>query len=174
MFGCCICAPNLSAAKVPDEYDVKLVYLYNFTKFINWPDEAFANQDSPFSICIFGKSLNGNAVKALEEKKTRNRTIEIVNLTATEDISRCQILFLTKAVNYPAVAKIAKDIKTSTLVVGETAGFARHSGEIGFVIDERNRVRIEVNLDRANEKNISFRAQLLEIARKIYRDGEGL
>ena len=28
----------------PDEYQVKAAFLYNFAKFVEWPEEAFQNQ----------------------------------------------------------------------------------------------------------------------------------
>ena len=46
-------APDTDPKKL--EYKVKAAYLYNFTKFVKWPDEAFdPSPDSPLNICILG------------------------------------------------------------------------------------------------------------------------
>jgi len=35
-------------------YEVKAAFLYNFTKFITWPEEAFTGESDPFIIGILG------------------------------------------------------------------------------------------------------------------------
>ena len=34
------------------EYEVKAAFLYNFAKFVEWPDTAFAGPDAPIVFCI--------------------------------------------------------------------------------------------------------------------------
>lgn len=120
-----------------------------------------------------GIELTDDTTLALEKKRTRNRPVKITQLQPEAEISLCQVLFITKSVRRSVVSEIAKQRDEPVLVVGETPGFAKHNGEIGFVIDDRNRVRIEVNLSRSQVKSIELRAQLLEIARKIYRTTGG-
>src|ERR1700678_991606 len=36
------------------EYPVKLVFLYNFTKFIEWPPGSYRSAGAPLAICIVG------------------------------------------------------------------------------------------------------------------------
>src|SRR5437762_8045378 len=42
------------SARAESEYDVKAAFLFKFTKFVEWPDAAFAGPDSPFVIGIVG------------------------------------------------------------------------------------------------------------------------
>ena len=44
-------APALPA---PSEYQVKAVFLYNFSRFVEWPASAFAGPDAPFVVGVFG------------------------------------------------------------------------------------------------------------------------
>ena len=46
-------APAPAAAQRSDssEAPVKAAFLYNFTKFVEWPDAAFAQPSSPFVVC---------------------------------------------------------------------------------------------------------------------------
>jgi hypothetical protein len=159
-------------ANVPGEYDVKIVYLYNFTKFVSWPDSAFVSQDAPLNICILGELPSPDVTNSLQDKKSRNRNISVTLLPRQYNNEQCHILFITKSVDYALSRKIVRELTSPTLVVGETAGFAKNDGIIGFVLDDRHRVRIEVNLINARQQNINIRAQLLEIARKVYRDEE--
>lgn len=160
-------------AAVPGEYDVKIVYLYNFTKFVSWPDSAFASDDAPLNICIMGELPSEESTRTLHDRKSRSRAINVRLLNQHSSSQDCHILFITQSVDYAVSRKIVRELKSPTLVVGETSGFAKNDGTIGFVLDDRRRVRIEVNLVNAKSQDITIRAQLLEIARKVYRDQEG-
>ncbi len=166
-------ASSVPQANVPGEYDVKIVYLYNFTKFVSWPDSAFASETAPLNICIMGDLPSTESAHTLEDKKSRNRNIAVRLLSPHGSGQDCHILFITKSVDYALSRKVVRELKTPTLIVGETTGFAKSDGTIGFVLDERRRVRIEVNLVNAKGQDLTIRAQLLEIARKVYRDQEG-
>jgi len=37
------------------EYDVKAAFLLNFTKFVDWPSNVFADATSPLVVCIVGR-----------------------------------------------------------------------------------------------------------------------
>ena len=37
------------------EYTVKLAFLYNFTKFIEWPTGSYRDPTAPHTICIVGR-----------------------------------------------------------------------------------------------------------------------
>jgi len=154
----------------PDEYTLKLVYLYNFTKFIRWDDNE---TDAPFNICIVGKLPSVSTLEKLSNKKSQNRPVHAIHLGSVDESDSCHILFLTKSASEHEVEKLARRPHDNTLVVGETNQFPREYGDVGFVIDEENHVRIEINLDHTQNKKLSIRAPLLEVARKIYRTDNG-
>src|SRR5262245_52584440 len=51
-------SPGASAAL--SEHRVKAVFLFNFSKFVEWPPSAFAAADAPFVIGVFGRDPFGN------------------------------------------------------------------------------------------------------------------
>lgn len=156
----------------PDEYTLKLVYLYNFTKYINWPQPAQDEADTPFTICIIGNMPATDALKLLEQKRSKNRAIATRRLEISSKPDSCHILFITKSISQSNVKKILASPLPNTITVGESNDFAEQGGDIGFVIDDANHIRIEINLQNTQNKKVSIRAPLLEIARKVYREGE--
>src|ERR1700722_10108529 len=50
----------LAQQSKPAEYQVKAVYLYNFSKFVEWP--ATAEKQNSFAICILGHDPFGPAL----------------------------------------------------------------------------------------------------------------
>ena len=96
---CLLFVPGLGAAAPhPDEYTLKLVYLYNFTKFINWPAPQSSATPQPFNICIVGQLPNPEPLKKLETKRSKNRPIATKRLSVNNDSSACHILFITQSV----------------------------------------------------------------------------
>ncbi len=163
-------AALLLGNSAPTEYEVKLVYLYNFTKFVNWPESAFATANAPVNICVMGFQDNTKLGGLLNGKKAKARPIELKLLEKLPENDICHILFITNSFGRTQTQQIIKQIRTPTLLVGESADFAKHLGIIGFVTDDNRRIRIEINLNHAEANNLTIRAQLLEIARVIYRD----
>ncbi|RKZ42302.1 MAG: hypothetical protein DRQ49_02320 [Gammaproteobacteria bacterium] len=54
-----LCGWNSSQADLPvaKEYQIKSVFLYNFSYFIKWPETVFSSNDAPFHFCILGEDL---------------------------------------------------------------------------------------------------------------------
>lgn len=61
--------PARAAAAEPLEYQVKAAFLLNFTKFVQWPASAFADENSPVAICILGEDPFGNTLDEMVREK---------------------------------------------------------------------------------------------------------
>ena len=62
------------------EYSVKLAFLYNFTKFVEWPAEAFPDRGAPLNICLVGQDpfgydtpVDSRTCRASTRRQTRLR-----------------------------------------------------------------------------------------------------
>jgi len=47
-------APGFTSATAAREYQIKAVFLFNFTQFVVWPPEQFADDHAPLVIGILG------------------------------------------------------------------------------------------------------------------------
>ena len=175
MLFCLLLFPTANVFSVkPDEYTLKLVYLYNFTKFIHWENETEHNTKEPFAICVIGTLPSNETLSVLETKQSKNRPISTRTSKEPGDTAGCHILFITKSISDRELNTILSVPMNHTIVVGEIDDFAQKHGDIGFVIDKQQRIRLEINLSNTKNKNLSIRAPLLEIASKIYRqEGQG-
>lgn len=62
---------NMQAQKSsPTEYEVKAAYLYNFGRFVEWPNQATAAGGRPFAVCVLGQDPFGQALDAALAGKT--------------------------------------------------------------------------------------------------------
>src|SRR3990172_10053935 len=52
----------------PSEYQVKAAILFNFAKFVEWPDAAFPDPATPIIIGVLGEDPFGSALDAAKNK----------------------------------------------------------------------------------------------------------
>ncbi len=146
------------------EYQVKALFLLNFTKYIDWPAEAFAETNSPITIGVIGENHFGDDLaKAVEGKCVNGRKIVILPLESDKDFCKCHILFIS-ASEKKRVSDIVARIKSRPiLTVGETDQFTRQGGIINFTKKE-GKVRLEIDLSAAQSAKIQISSRLLSVA----------
>ncbi len=157
----------LSQNEESAEYQVKLAFLYNFTKFVEWPPESYRVPSAPLLICIVGHDPFSQTLE--DELRTRNvggHPVEIRALQPNDKLNRCQVVFVP-ATEKQHELRILSDLKgSSTLTVGETDGFADQGGIINLTV-EANKVHFEVNRLGAERAGLKISSRLLSIAKIV-------
>jgi YfiR/HmsC-like len=152
------------------EFKIKAGYLYNFTKFITWPE----SNDSTFNLCLLGNDPFGGIIEPIEKKSAFAKPIRIIRLDETGFLSGsdlksdCHILYVSNSNNPKTVfEKIqANPNKGGTLVVGEGENFAAKGGMIGFVRRD-SKIKLQINLQSVKQTHLKISAKLLEIAELV-------
>jgi hypothetical protein len=161
-----------SQGSSPGEYQLKAAFLFNFAKFVEWPQSSFANPRSPFEICILGNDPFGPAIDdVLRGKAIGEHPVVVARPKEVADARHCQILFVSSSEQKRLPAILAALKGTNALVVGETDGFAVSGGIIQFTLEEE-RVRFMINTDAAERAGLQISSKLLALAR-IVRDAPG-
>jgi hypothetical protein len=146
------------------EHQVKALFLLNFTKYVDWPPNAFAGSDTPITIGLYGESKLGEDLKnAVAGKKAGDRAIAIRQIEATGDFGQCQILFISNSEAPRMRDLLAKARAFPILTVGEDTAFAQNGGIINFVLKNGN-VRLEIDLAAAKKAGLSISSRLLAVA----------
>jgi hypothetical protein len=154
-------------AEVPKEYQVKAAFLYNFTRFVEWPAGRFADDASPIVIGVLGQNPFGDELeKAIAGRTVNGRSIMAKSVTAAEEISGVHILFVPAGAENRVPAAVWQN--TGILTVGETEAFAAPGGTITFV-REGDKVRFAINLGSAERSGLKLSAQLLKLATAVRR-----
>ena len=149
------------------EYQVKAAFILNFTRFIEWPAEAFADSAAPFTICIFGKNPFGGALEdVVEGESVGSRKLAIRHISQAPAARECQIVFAGQGEKdlQPLLGSLAPGV----LTVGEGDSFLRQGGIIAFVIDNR-RVRFDISQSAAERAALRLSSKLLSVARSVAR-----
>jgi hypothetical protein len=159
-----------SLAQTLTEYEIKAGFFFNFTRFVEWPQSAFATPTSPIVACVVGETsmtdLLGDVVAG---KVVNGRAVSIHRSKPTDDLRRCHLVFISAAVERHTAEILAGVNKTNTLTVGENAGFPKAGGMINFSI-ENNNVKLEINLDAATHAGLKVNSKLIAVSRLFSSD----
>ena len=159
---------NLSAQAPLSEYKVKAVFLYNFTRFIDWPGKAFTAGNTPFKIGILGKDPFGSYLdETMRGENVSGHPIVIERYENLKQVGDCHILFI----NFKGSERI-KDVIASTkdkniLTISEHENFVKWGGMIR-IFSENNKIRMQINDNAARNSDIKISAKLLNIAEVYY------
>lgn len=162
--------PLMSQSKTAGEYEVKAAFLYNFAKFVEWPEGSFANSQSPFAICVLGTDPFGRTLdQILAGKMVGNRPVTLQRFREVARARQCQMLFVSPSESGRLPQIMDQLHGASVLVVGETDGFAQAGGAVQFTLDE-DRVRFAINPDAAERAGLRLSSKLLALAKIVHDD----
>jgi hypothetical protein len=155
-----VCGQNFSSR----EYNIKAVFLFNFTQFVEWPANAFARTDAPFVIGILGDDPFGTYIdETVAGEKVKGHTISVQRFRDVNEIKSCHILFISNS--YTArVREILGSLQTkNTLTVSDIPNFARNGGMICFTKQE-NKIKLQINPSTAKGADLNISSKLLRLA----------
>jgi len=166
---------------------LKAAFIYNFIKFVEWPDEKDVDHDKPITIGIIGSRDFVQAFEPIKHERIKNRDISIKYFAGYERLTEssepndqqwqqsmaalkaCDVLLLCKCndAHIGNSTEIVKALRgSSILTVGETAGFLESGGMINFLM-QGNKVRFEINHASAKQAKLRIRSQLLRLAQRV-------
>ncbi len=145
--------------------ELKAVYLFNFSAFVEWPQSSFSHTNQSFKYCIFG---NSNIVYYLNDivknEVVNNREIQVIDGFTYNKIKSCQILFVDASAEDKVINTLKLLKENSTLLVGESLDFLDRGGMINLNHDYK-RIEIEINLANARKGNLRISSKLLRLAK---------
>ena len=142
-----------------EEYNLKAAFVYNFTRYINWPPAV----EDDFIIGVVGSSPIYEPLLEIAKTKTVNeKKITIRSFEKPEDITFCNILYISKNSSIPLYSVLTK-IGYGTLTISEEEGYARQGTAFNFVL-VKDKLRFESNIRALNLARLKASSQLLKLA----------
>ncbi len=155
------------APPAPTEYQVKAIFLFNFSQFVDWPATAFADDRSPLVIGVLGSDPFGTTLDEIVRGETVNgRPLAVRRYESVEQIDACHILFIGRSQDKQLDAVLAALKERNVLTVGDFEGFAQRGGIIRFVT-VGNKIRLRVNLAAAQDEKLTISSKLLRPAQIV-------
>jgi len=155
-----------SATPPPDDTNAKIksTYLYNFTKYIEWPSKT---KQGNFIIGVLGSSNLASELNIMAAtKKVGEQDLEIKIFNGLDALSKCHILYISAdmASNFQAIVNKIKG--QSTLLITEKPGLAKQGSAINFVV-QNNKQLFELNKANAEKHELTVSSKLEQLALKV-------
>lgn len=156
----CSFAGTVMAQTEEREANLKAVFIYNFTKYIDWDT---TNADNDFVIGVIGSSAVTESLTEIARTNTvKNKRIIVKRFSKPEDIGQCQILFIPQK-NPFSIESILEKAGRGVLTVSEEAGYAKLGTAFNFVI-KNDKLKFEANLKSIYSAGLRAGSQLLKLA----------
>ncbi len=173
LFGAVLFAPIAAFAQkvgTVNEYQLKAVFIYNFSKFIEWPDSAFSDSTANFQICVVGNNPFGSALQTLSNRSYHTHPIVIKYPQTLNEAKSCHILYIDDAVKLAPWHDLARNIGDAPVLTVSSLSDATQSGiAIGFVSQD-GKIRWAFNLNATRKAQLKVSAKLMEIAVTVIGD----
>ena len=154
----------------PGERALKAAFLYNFTKFVEWPAPALGAATTPFRVCVFVDAPFRREIEAmLAEETVAGRPLRVMTPDGAA-VKGCHILYFGAGETERAAELLPLVRDAPVLTVGEGLRFLEQGGAVSFFVDE-NRVRFDVNKGAVDRARLSVSSKMLRVARQVRSGG---
>lgn len=159
----------LVGAEVAKEYQVKAAFLYNFTKFVEWPPTRTADPTRPITIGVLGRNPFGDELeRILQGRKVNGRELVIAPVDSSADATAVDLLFVCSGEERRLELMRDELRSAGVLTVGESDRFIAAGGIINFTLSG-DKLRFIVNLDASDGAGLKISAQLLKLAAEVLK-----
>lgn len=149
------------------EDQIKAVYLFNLTSFVQWPPKAFANPTAPLRIAVYGDDEVSAFIevfrKVIRGERYGQRPIVIERFSVTADPTGYHLLFIAATGKKETEKLLAAVAGQAILTVGASPGFCQRGGVINL-LRRGNRIGLEANVAAARAAGLQVSSKLLRIA----------
>jgi hypothetical protein len=153
------------------EQRLKVTYLYNFTRFVDWPD---ASVGDAFVIAVIGDPEMASALRALERagKRAEGKPIRIRHVDSTAKLADAQVLFIGAAAVPRLASILARTEGAPILLVGDTPGLARRGVALNFflqpdILGDGEQLRFEISASALEEGSLGVLSDLFEVGEVV-------
>ena len=149
------------------EYQVKAAYLFNFLKFVEWPEEPAADPHGKWVIGFVGETpISDELVRLIEGKNVLGRELQVRKFQVAENLRSCNILFISESEKKRLPAILAALRGSTVLTVGDMDGFINSGGMVAFVVEE-SRVKVAIDVGATGRARLKVSSKLLALVHVV-------
>ncbi len=151
--------PGVGSARAESalEYQVKAAMLYNFTRFITWPEAG------DVELCLVGDNPFDGALEALAGKPAAAGAFRIQRIGDTRALAACDMVFISAGSREQQAVVLEALAGRPVLTVSDNVNFIQAGGIVQFIISD-GKVRFAINPDAAERAGLRISSKLLGLA----------
>jgi hypothetical protein len=160
--------PEISSASAAE---VKVAFLYNFGKFIEWPNGMLSGA-AHFDVCTIGDIEEFRAaLSGIEGRRLQGLDLHVHELGKSTDFAGCQTLLIARSERDRVREILGIAHPLHILTVSDIDDFAESGGIIGLLM-RNGRVQFNINSAAAKSAGLSPSSELMGLARTVLnKDG---
>ncbi|MCS6832013.1 MAG: YfiR family protein [Flammeovirgaceae bacterium] len=151
------------------EYEIKGTMIFNFAKFITWPEKVF-DKDNKIVLGILGDDPFGEIIdNIVKGRMVKGKSWEVRRGKTVDELRSCHIIFIGKG-NEESIATILEEIyskrqRASVLTIGDNIpNFCELGGMINF---KQGSYMFSINANAMTNASLLIDVNLLKFADEI-------
>jgi len=165
-------AMNANAAP---EYSIKAGYILLFTRYVEWPQDAFAAPDTSIVVCILGNDPFGSVLdQTLAGQRSQGRSLSVRRIMNAKTAVGCHVVFMGTKLLAEANRWLEELASHPILTITEQPDTLLQGAALCFVTEndgEQPRIRFEASLASMQRAKLTASSQMLVAARKVHGVG---
>ena len=161
----CLSVANFCLAEsVSREEKIKASYVFNFIRFIQWPEELLVQKQEPINVCVINR--RGDFIKAFQPvvgKKVNGHRLELQKIKIEDEVSQCHLVYIDKYEKNKIKRFLESQKNQRILTISDIDTFCKQGGMIG-IVNKKGKIRVEINLQVARQAGFHISSNLLEVA----------
>lgn len=146
--------------------ELMAAYLYNFTRFVEWPAAQFPSPLTPLVVCTpDAETLDGHLLR-VHGRLAQNRRVVVREVKPGESLGECQVLFIPAKEITLMDEWLAAAAGKPVLTVSNAAGFTERGGMVGLFV-EGDRVQFDIQRERTVAAGLRVSSRLMALARRV-------
>jgi len=145
------------------ESRVEAAFLFNFSKFVTWPETSFDDKNSPMILAVFDAERYAAASESLAGRQVGGRVLEVRKIVDIDDALHSHLLFIGAA-EAPRLDKyLAAVAGRPILTISDIEGFAARGGMVELFKRER-KIRFGIQLAPVRTSGLYISSEVLRLA----------
>lgn len=150
-------------AQTATEYEAKAAFLFNFIKFVSWPESVSVSR-LDFVIATSASSPFRSGLETLTGKQVHGRTVRLVTYTDSQLPFPCDVVVVDLATWSGLPDEMRDELRDRhVLSVGEEAEFANQGGVLTLLLVDEH-LAFDINVEAARAAELVISANLLHLA----------
>jgi YfiR/HmsC-like len=145
---------------------LKAVFLYNFTKFTEWPADALTPA-APLELCVADDPDVAEALTSLAKGHTLgDHPLTVRRVKPDGALRGCHVLYASGLDRRGCLALLATVIGWPMLTITDNQEFAELGGHVTFFL-EHDRIRFSINVGATRRARVTVSSRLLALAKIV-------
>lgn len=157
--------PGIAAAN--SESQVKAAFLFNFARYVEWPEAAFNGATAAIRLCLLSDAGFKQVLsETVSGRSVGRRPVSVETIGSLEAASGCHLLFVDASVPAEAAAVAGRLGELAVFTISDQGGFAAAGGIANFILVDQ-KIRFEINPSAARRAGLKISSSLLRLAKLV-------